>query len=126
MPWFSFYTTLDAINRTLDSLIMFFTTRENDAKAVRLKKKTGQALFISIAYGMMDWLQPIIKLNLFFQERDVDIANKKVRLITIKKLASAMENYQSLEACTHLSSLVGCRRYSTSDCHPTTSSSEQM
>ena len=83
--WLSFYTALDAIYRTLDSLITFFTTRENDAKAVGLKRKTGQALFISIAYGMMDWLKPIMKLNLFFQERDVDIAHVKVRLITIIK-----------------------------------------
>ncbi|KAI0234001.1 hypothetical protein LSAT2_015814 [Lamellibrachia satsuma] len=33
-----------------------------------------------IAYGMMDWLQPIMKLNLFFQEKDVDIARVKMKV----------------------------------------------
>lgn len=71
--WLSFYAALEVVYRTLDSLMTYFTTRENDAKAVGLKKKIEHALFIHIAYGMMDWLQPIIKLNLFFQEKDVDI-----------------------------------------------------
>ena len=78
--WLSFCAALEAIYRTLDSLITYFTSRENDAKAVGLKKKTAQALFIHIAYGMMDWLQPIMKLNLFFQEKDVDIARVKVSI----------------------------------------------
>ena len=78
--WLSFYAALEAIYRTLDSLITYFTCRENDAKAVGLEKKTAQALFIHIAYGMMDWLQPIMKLNLFFQEKDVDIARVKVSI----------------------------------------------
>ena len=76
----SFYAALEAIYRTLDSLITYFASRENDAKAVGLEKKTAQALFIHIAYGMMDWLQPIMKLNLFFQEKDVDIVRVKVSI----------------------------------------------
>ncbi|KAI0225568.1 hypothetical protein LSAT2_023676 [Lamellibrachia satsuma] len=78
--WLSFYAALEAIYRTRDSLITYSTCRENDAKAVGLEKKTAQALFIHIAYWMMDWLQPIMKLNLFFQEKDVDIARVKMKV----------------------------------------------
>lgn len=49
-----------------------------DAKAQGMKKKVAQELFIKISYGMLDWLQPIMKLSLLFQRKDLDISIVKV------------------------------------------------
>ena len=78
--WLSFYQALEAVYRTLDSLLTLFSSKEKekDPKAEGLKKKIGQDFFISTTYSMMDILQPIMRLNLFFQARDVDIARVKV------------------------------------------------
>ncbi|XP_033742471.1 transmembrane protein C17orf113-like [Pecten maximus] len=70
--WLSFYQALDAVYRTFDSLISFFST-QTDPKAIGIKKKIGQDFFILQTYAMMDILQPIMRLNLFFQKKDVDI-----------------------------------------------------
>ena len=72
--WLSFYEALDAVYRTLDSLITYLTSVSNsDPAAAGIKKRVGQELFISITYSMMDILQPIMKLCLVFQKQDLDI-----------------------------------------------------
>lgn len=79
--WLSFFEALEVIFRTLDSLLSFFETRGmGDAKAVGLKRKLGQEMFIKIAYGMLDWLQPIMRLSLLFQKKDLDIGIVKVNV----------------------------------------------
>ncbi|XP_048236880.1 zinc finger protein 862-like [Haliotis rufescens] len=72
--WLSFFQALEAIYRTLDSLLSYFSTA-SDAKAQGLKKKIGQDFFISITYALMDILQPIMKMTLFFQRKDIDIGS---------------------------------------------------
>lgn len=77
--WLSFYEALDAIYRTLDSLITYFTSvSDHNPSASGLKKRIGSALFISLAYAMMDILQPIMELSLVFQKKDLDIGNVQV------------------------------------------------
>ena len=78
--WLSFYSALEAIVRTLDSLITFFASQTKDPKAVGMNKKIGQELFIRVAYSMLDWLEPIMRLSLFFQQRDLDISLVKVNV----------------------------------------------
>ncbi len=80
--WLSFYKAIEAVWRTLDSLITYFsTTAKNDPKAAGIGKKIGSELFISITYALMDILQPIMRLNLFFQQQDVDIGSVKVNSV---------------------------------------------
>lgn len=76
--WLSFYQALDAVYRTLDSLLTYFSSRKNDPKAEGLKKKLSQDFFLYMTYALMDILQPVMKLNLFFQAKDVDISLVKV------------------------------------------------
>ena len=78
--WLSFYKSIETIHKTLDSLITYFDSLsvDNDPKAKGLKKKLSQEMFISITYGMLDWLKPIMSLSLFFQKRDIDIGLVKV------------------------------------------------
>ena len=79
--WLSFFMALETVYRTTDSLITFFQSRRaSDAKAVGLKKKNGQELFIRIMYGMMDWLQPIMTPSQFFQRKDVDVSVVKTNV----------------------------------------------
>ena len=66
--WLSFYQALEAIYRTLDSLITYLSS-SSDAAAIGLKKRVAQELFISITYAMMDILQPIMRLCLIFQKK---------------------------------------------------------
>ena len=77
--WLSFHTAVEAVYRTLDSLLTFFATR-TDAKAVGMRKKMGQELFIQWTYAMMDVLPVAVKLSLLFQRKDLDVATVKVLL----------------------------------------------
>ena len=80
--WLSFYEALDAVYRTLDSLLSYLSTASgSDPAAAGIKKRVGQELFISITYSMMDILQPIMKLCLLFQKRDLDIGLVQVSWI---------------------------------------------
>lgn len=78
--WLSFYKSVETIYKTLDSLLTYFDALsvDNDPRAKGLKKKIAQELFISITYGMMDWLKPIMILSLFFQKKNIDIGLVKV------------------------------------------------
>ncbi len=80
--WLSFYEALEAMYRTLDSLISYLSSVTEDctkdSTAVGLKKKVGSSLFISITYALMDILQPVMKLSLLFQKKDLDIGIVKV------------------------------------------------
>lgn len=78
MRWLSFYEALDAVYRTMDSLLSFFSTC-TDAKAMGFKKKLGEDFFVYTTYSMMDVLRPVMALNLFFQKKDVDIGCVQVR-----------------------------------------------
>ncbi|KAK3107310.1 hypothetical protein FSP39_011602 [Pinctada imbricata] len=83
--WLSFYQALDAVYRTLDSLLTYFSSRKNDPKAEGLKKKLSQDFFLYMTYALMDILQPVMKLNLFFQAKDVDISLVKTAVDTCTK-----------------------------------------
>ena len=61
----SFFDAIDAVYRTMDSLITYLSS-SSDAQVVGLKKQAGQELFISITYAMMDILQQIMRLCLVF------------------------------------------------------------
>ena len=110
--WLSFFQALESVYRTIDSLITFFESRkEKDPKAAGLSKKIGQELFISIAYSMMDWLQPIMKLSLFFQQKDIDISVVKVNVQTcISDLEKLRDNVNDLEQPRYLDMLADDRR----------------
>lgn len=72
--WLSFYEALDAVYRTLDSLLTYLSTASStDPAAAGIKKKVGDELFVSLTYGMMDILPPVMKLSLLFQKKDLDI-----------------------------------------------------
>ncbi len=72
--WLSFYNVVEAVYRTFDSLITYLTEAgEKDPAAAGLKKKVATDFFIHTTYHLMDILQPIMRLNLFFQRKDVDI-----------------------------------------------------
>ena len=47
--WLRFYEALDAVYRTMDSLITYLSG-SSDAQVAGLKKRVGQELFISITY----------------------------------------------------------------------------
>ena len=83
--WLSFYEALDAVYRTMDSLITYLSG-SSDAQVVGLKKRVGQELFISITYAMMDILQPIMRLCLVFQKKDLDIGVVQVNTFTLSIL----------------------------------------
>ena len=97
--WLSFYTALDTVVRTLDSLISYFATKgQTDAKAKGLSKKIGQELFIKFAHGMLDWLQPIMRLSLFFQKKDLEISEVKVNIdMCVKELEELRDEQNDLE-----------------------------
>ncbi|XP_062582081.1 uncharacterized protein C17orf113-like [Saccostrea cucullata] len=71
--WLSFYEALDSVYRTLDSLLSYCSSDTKDPKVVGLRKKVGSEIFISLTYAMMDILQPIMKLSLVFQKKDLDL-----------------------------------------------------
>ena len=70
--WLSFYQALDVVYRTIDSLLSFFTSC-SDVKAKGFQKKLSDYFFLYMTYALMDILQPVMKLCLFFQRKDVDI-----------------------------------------------------
>ena len=76
--WLSFYQALDAVFRTLDSLLTYFSSEQRDAKANGIKKKMGEDFFIKMTYALLDILKPVMALSLFFQKKDVDIGNVQV------------------------------------------------
>ena len=79
--WLSFYEALNAVNRTLDSLLTYLSTMsEKDPKAVGLRKKVEKEVFISLTYAMLDILAPVMELSLVFQKEDLDIGVVKVKL----------------------------------------------
>ena len=81
--WLSFYEALDAVYRTLDSLLTYLSTASStDPAAGGIKKKVGDELFVSITYGMMDILPPVMKLNLIFQKKDLDLGIGQVLVIS--------------------------------------------
>lgn len=90
--WLSFYNSVEAIYRTMDSLLTYLTeSSAKDAVASGLKKKIANDFFISMTYHLLDILKPIMKLNLFFQKKDVDIGNVKPAVDTcIRNLKAAM------------------------------------
>ena len=83
--WLTFYEALDAVYRTMDSLITYLSG-SSDAQVVGLKKRVGQELFISITYAMMDILQPIMRLCLVIQKKDLDIGVVQVNTLTLSIL----------------------------------------
>ena len=81
--WLSFFTALETVYRTPDSLITFFDARShaNDPKATGMKKEVAQELFIKLSYAMMDWLQPVMRLSQIFQRKDNDTGAGKVNVM---------------------------------------------
>ena len=72
--WLSFYEAMDTVYRTLDSLLTYLgEVSSDDPAAAGIKKRVGDELFVSLTYGMMDILPPIMKLSLIFQKKDLDI-----------------------------------------------------
>lgn len=67
VQWLSVYEALDAVYRTMDSLLFLFSTC-NDVKAMGFKKKLGEDFFVYTTYSMMDVLRPVMALNQFFSE----------------------------------------------------------
>ena len=78
--WLSFYSALETIQRTLDSLITYLANQDRDPKAKGVSKKIAQELFIKTLYNILDWLEPIMRLNLFFQQTNIDISLVKVNV----------------------------------------------
>jgi len=74
--WLSFYTALETIYRTLDSLLTYFDSAEarKDPKAVGLYKKMASKHFIYITYLMMDVMPIVTALSQLFQKKDLVIA----------------------------------------------------
>lgn len=88
--WLSFYQALEAVYKTLDSLITFFAT-QTDPRAIGVKKKLSEDFFILMTYDVMDVLKPVMKLNLFFQRKDVDIGIVKSSVeLCIEELTALM------------------------------------
>lgn len=79
--WLAFLEAIDAVVRTMDSLLTYFSTVEKDPKALGMKKKLGSEMFIRMAYGMLDVLTPVMKLSLLLQKKDLDIGLVQVNLI---------------------------------------------
>ncbi len=75
--WLSFYQALEAVLRTLDSLLTYFSTA-TDPKAQGMQRKIGEDFFLMMTYSLMDILQPVMRLNLFFQRKEVDIGSVQV------------------------------------------------
>ena len=82
--WLSYYSALQTVHRTIDSLLTYFTevtqNISKDPKANGLKKKIGTVKFISITALMMDAMAPVTILSQFLQTENVDIALVKVKL----------------------------------------------
>lgn len=77
--WLSFSEALETVVRTLDSLLTYFSsTSHKDPKSAGMKKRIGTELFILMAHGMLDILQPVMSLSLIFQRKDLDLGIVKV------------------------------------------------
>ena len=94
--WLSYYSALQTVHRTIDSLLTYFTevtqNISKDPKANGLKKKIGTVKFISITALMMDAMAPVTILSQFLQTENVDVALVKVKLdFAIKDLEKIKE-----------------------------------
>jgi len=70
---------LDAVVRTLDALLTYFSsTAEKDPKSAGMKKRVGTEMFVLLSHGMLDILGPIITLSLVLQRKELDIGCVKV------------------------------------------------
>lgn len=105
--WLSFFLALETVYKTLDSLITLFESRkQQDPKAVGLLKKVAQEMFIKLSYSMMDWLQPIMALSLFFQQKNIDISVVKVNVETcITDLEKMRDNVNELDKPRYIDTL---------------------
>jgi hypothetical protein len=97
--WLSFFLAIETVVKALHSLLTYLQSRnpQQDPKAQGLLKKVAQEQFIRILYGMMDWLQPIMALSQFFQQKDIDISLVKVNVQTcIKELEDMRDDVNEL------------------------------
>ena len=78
IQWLSYYSALQTVHRTIDSLLTHFTEVtpdvSKDPKANGLKKKIGTVKFISITAPMIDAMAPVTILSQFLQTANVDVA----------------------------------------------------
>lgn len=72
--WFSFYSALETVFRTWDSLVTFLAENDHNAKAKGLARKLCTYNNVAVMYMMMDIIPHMTQLCLTFQKRDLDIA----------------------------------------------------
>ncbi len=79
--WMSFYLALEAVFKSLDSLLVYLAEATlKDPKAMGLKKKIATVSFISMTYLLMDIIPIVTKLNMFLQKPNIDVALVNVKL----------------------------------------------
>ena len=101
--WLSFLEALEAVVRTLDSLLTYFsTTAAKDPKSSGMNSRVGTEMFILMAHGMLDILRPVTALSLYFQQEDIDIGVVRVELNTcIEKLEKSSQPLEEANMCQH-------------------------
>ncbi|XP_070568499.1 uncharacterized protein [Ptychodera flava] len=60
--------------------------------AVGLRKKMSEDFFIQMTYSLMDILQPVMQLNLFFQKKDLDIGTVQSNIDAAVRVLKALRN----------------------------------
>ena len=73
--WLSFFTALETVFKTIDSLLFYLNqVKLNDPKGIGLRKKIATEKFLYITHMMMDIMPPLMKLRLWFQKDNLDVA----------------------------------------------------
>ena len=88
--WMSIYKAVETVYRSMDSLILLFST-EKEAKAKGFAKKLGNSDFISTTYMLMDILPIITELCLVFQKTDLDVSMVQV---SVEQCIKDLERYK--------------------------------
>ena len=72
--WFAFYSALETVYRSWDTLVTYFANHKNDAKAVGFLKKLTQIENVATMYYLMDIMPWVTQLNSTFQKEDLDVS----------------------------------------------------
>ena len=73
--WLSFFTALETVFETIDSLLCYLNqVKSNDPKGTGLRTKIATEKFLYITHMMMDIMPPLMKLQLWFQKDNLDVA----------------------------------------------------
>lgn len=94
--WLSCYESIQAVYRTLDSLITYLEqVGPTDPSGEGVRRKVSSVMFVGLTYSMMDILAIVTKLSLVFQKKDLDVSAAKV------SIDHALTDLQDLKGDTH-------------------------